>query len=251
MTAIQHVDQSALVERAIVHGDLSKLGPKERTEYYVKVCESVGLNPLTKPFEYLRLSGKETLYATRTCTDQLRQIHGVSVRITSREKIGDVYVVTATATDKHGRTDESTGAVPLGNLKSEALANALMKAETKAKRRVTLSICGLGMLDESEIETIPRDRVQPGSESASETVARTSEPEPMLPFVAESLDHLRWCEDSDSLRLFFAKSLSGLQALDAPDRKRIWSAAVERGAAIGLEERDVRALMDEAKGGEQ
>jgi hypothetical protein len=29
-----------------------------------------------------------------------------------------------------------------------------MKAETKAKRRVTLSISGLGFLDESEIETI-------------------------------------------------------------------------------------------------
>jgi len=29
-----------------------------------------------------------------------------------------------------------------------------MKAETKAKRRGTLSICGLGMLDESELETI-------------------------------------------------------------------------------------------------
>ena len=33
--------------------------------------------------------------------------------------------------------------------------NALMKAVTKAKRRVTLSICGLGMLDETEVETIP------------------------------------------------------------------------------------------------
>ena len=31
----------------------------------------------------------------------------------------------------------------------------MMKAETKAKRRVTLSICGLGMLDETEVETIP------------------------------------------------------------------------------------------------
>lgn len=34
------------------------------------------------------------------------------------------------------------------------MANALMKAETKAKRRVTLSICGLGLLDESEIDTM-------------------------------------------------------------------------------------------------
>ena len=30
-----------------------------------------------------------------------------------------------------------------------------MKAKTKAKRRVTLSICGLGILDESEADTMP------------------------------------------------------------------------------------------------
>lgn len=69
----------------------------------------------------------------------------------------------------------------------------------------------------------------------------------LLPFVAESLETLRWCEDADSLATFFRRSLSGLQALDAADRKRIWAAAVERGAAIGLEERDVRALFDEVK----
>ena len=54
-----------------------------------------------------------------------------------------------------GRTDESTGVVSIGNLKGDFLANACMKAETKAKRRVTLSIVGLGFLDESEAETIP------------------------------------------------------------------------------------------------
>lgn len=73
----------------------------------------------------------------------------------------------------------------------------------------------------------------------------------LLPFVTESLETLRWCEDADSLAAFFRRSLSGLQALDAADRKRIWAAAVERGAAIGLEERDVRALMDEAKAASQ
>ena len=31
----------------------------------------------------------------------------------------------------------------------------MMKAETKAKRRATLSICGLGLLDETEVSTIP------------------------------------------------------------------------------------------------
>lgn len=51
-----------------------------------------------------------------------------------------------------GRTDESIGAVPIKGLQGEAMAIALMKGETKAKRRVALSICGLGFIDESEIE---------------------------------------------------------------------------------------------------
>jgi hypothetical protein len=54
-----------------------------------------------------------------------------------------------------GRTDAAKGAVNISGLKGEALANALMKAETKAKRRATLSICGLGFLDETEVEDIP------------------------------------------------------------------------------------------------
>jgi hypothetical protein len=65
-----------------------------------------------------------------------------------------MYVVTARATTPDGRTDESIGAVPILNLKGENLANALMKGETKAKRRVTLAICGLAMLDESELEGV-------------------------------------------------------------------------------------------------
>ena len=136
-------------------GDLSKLTPEDRLLYYAKVCESVGINPLTKPFDYLNLNGKLVLYANRNCTEQLRRVHQVSIKIAAREKVDDLYVVSAQATDKTGRTDEAIGAVNLGGLKGEALANACMKAETKAKRRVTLSLCGLGMLDETETVTIP------------------------------------------------------------------------------------------------
>jgi hypothetical protein len=144
-----------IIEAVIAKGDLGKLSPEERTRYYGEVCRSVGLNPLTKPFEYITLNGKLTLYARKDATDQLRSLRGVSVTIASREQVGDVYVVTARATTPDGRTDESIGAVAISSLKGDALANALMKAETKAKRRVTLSICGLGMLDETEMETIP------------------------------------------------------------------------------------------------
>ena len=143
------------MEQVIVKGDLSKLTPQERSKYYAAVCKSVGLNPLTKPFEYITLNGKLTLYALRGCTDQLRQIHGVSIEEMSHRTVDGVFIVTVKVRDKHGRTDMSTGAVNIANLKADALCNAMMKAETKAKRRATLCICGLGLLDESEIDTTP------------------------------------------------------------------------------------------------
>ncbi len=186
------------IERTLIGGDLSKLSEQERLNYYKATCESLGLNPLTKPFDYIELNGKLTLYAKRDCTDQLRNLHSISVKILSREVVEGVFVVTAQARTPEGREDESIGAVPVvkedGNwktsqsgkrffegsgeylpLKPEDRANAIMKAETKAKRRVTLSICGLGLLDESEFDTIAELRKQP------EGPKELPEPPVMLP----------------------------------------------------------------------
>lgn len=148
-------DEFSLIEQVVMQGDLSKLNPSQRVTYYRKVCESAGLNPYTNPFAYIMLNGKLTLYAKKDCTEQLRKIHGVSIEELEDKLVDDLYIVKAKAKDKTGRTDESTGAVTLGHLKGDAKANAIMKAETKAKRRVTLSICGMGWTDESEIDSIP------------------------------------------------------------------------------------------------
>ncbi|EAI6436190.1 hypothetical protein CEK39_08570 [Campylobacter coli] len=145
-------------ELALVKGDLSKLSDVERTSYVKNLCESLGLNMLTKPFEYIVLNGKLTLYANKSATDQLRQIRKVSITKTEVAQVGDIYMVTAYAATPDGRTDCDTGALSIKNLDGDNLANAIMKAITKAKRRVTLSICGLGMLDESELETIKEKR---------------------------------------------------------------------------------------------
>lgn len=156
-TAIAVIDRDglAVLEKGIVEGNLEGMTPAERLALYTRTCSSLGLNPLTRPFEYIKLNGKLTLYARKDATDQLRFLHTVSVRIIAREVIEGCYVVTASASLPNGRTDESTGAVPIEGLKGDARANALMKCETKAKRRVTLSICGLGFLDESETDSIP------------------------------------------------------------------------------------------------
>lgn len=147
-----------IMESVLLLGDLAKLTPAQRVSYYGSVCESLRLNPLTKPFEYIVLNGRLTLYALKGCTEQLRARDNISLMITDRQLIGEVYVVTTRASTAAGRVDESTGAVAIAGLKGEALANAYLKAETKAKRRVTLSICGLGILDESEVDSVPGAR---------------------------------------------------------------------------------------------
>lgn len=148
-------DTAAIVDRLVTVGDVGKMTAEERVKYYAQTCESLGLNPLTRPFEFLSLQGKTVMYVRKDATDQLRKVHKVAITIAGRSTENDVHVVIARASTPDGRTDESVGAVPIGGLKGEQLANALMKAETKAKRRVTLSICGLGMLDETELDTIP------------------------------------------------------------------------------------------------
>jgi hypothetical protein len=143
------------IEKVMITGDLSALTQEQRVVYYNRTCESLGLNPLTRPFDYIILNGKMQLYARKDCTEQLRKIHGISFTKIETKLQEGLYIVIAYATNKEGRTDVGTGAVSLSNLKGEALANAIMKAETKAKRRVTLSIAGLGWLDETEVDSIP------------------------------------------------------------------------------------------------
>jgi len=143
-----------LMESALLTGDLTRLQPAERMQYYRAVCDSLAINPLTRPFDYISLNGKLVLYAKKDCTDQLRKSHGISIKCDEPIIRDGVLFVRAYAATPTGRTDEAIGAVHIGDLKGEARANAFMKAETKAKRRVTLSICGLGFVDESEVESI-------------------------------------------------------------------------------------------------
>lgn len=147
------VDVAAL--QSALAGDLKQLPVSERLKFYGIVCKSTGLNPVTKPFDWIEFKGKLTLYANKGCAEQLRAIHRISLEIVERRHVGLVFVVTVKATNSQGRCDEAIGVEPLGtNPNGEAMAFAMMKAETKAKRRATLSICGLGLLDLSDTEGV-------------------------------------------------------------------------------------------------
>jgi len=182
-------DAGSVLEQVVIVGDLAKLTSEERVDYYKKVCTSVGLNYLTRPFDYITLNGKLTLYAKRDAADQLRKMHGVSVKIISKEEVDGLLMVHVAAQDRTGRTDEDYGAVTIAGLRGEARANAIAKAVTKAKRRVTLSICGLGWLTDAEIDSIPSaeapkhtlDQLFPKTEAPSSL--QINEPKAQTPVV--------------------------------------------------------------------
>lgn len=159
------------IEQVLFTGDLASLSPQDRVSYVTKVCESIGLNPLTKPFEYIRLNGKLTLYAKKDATDQLRKIYNIAITKVDVTINEGMFMVQAFASTPDGRTDCDIGVVPIKGLVGDRLANTMMKAHTKAKRRVTLSICGLGLLDESEVKSIAGANVWKEAELVEEEAA--------------------------------------------------------------------------------
>ncbi|MDN5375453.1 MAG: hypothetical protein PWQ39_493 [Thermacetogenium sp.] len=169
--AISESRKEELLRKVIsADGDLSKLSQKEREDYYVAVCESLNLNPVTQPFNYLTLRDRKTgrtklvLYAKRDCTDQLSSMQKLSRQIIEEKVLFDsIYTVTARVTSPDGRITENTGKVNIRGLAGDDLANALMKAETKAFRRAILGHCGLGFNDETEVETIPEAVLNAGN----------------------------------------------------------------------------------------
>jgi len=154
--AVAPNDVSAAALESALAGNLARLTVEDRLKYIARTCELVGLNPLTKPFDIMEFQGKTVLYANKSCAEQLRKLHGVSVDIVERKVEFGVLVVRAKATDREGRHDEALAAVPFNEKNPTEAANAMMKAETKAKRRVTFSICGLGFaadIDHDQTQT--------------------------------------------------------------------------------------------------
>jgi hypothetical protein len=153
-TALAPTQQQPNIAEIVVRGNLASLNEQERAAYYLAVCNACGLNPALKPFEFINMKGKVVLYALKSCTEQLRKNNNVNLTILSQELKEGLYIVRVKAELPGGRADEDLGAVAIGNETGEDRANLIMKCITKAKRRVTLSICGLGMLDETEVSSV-------------------------------------------------------------------------------------------------
>ena len=146
------------LEPLVVTGELIFLTPPERIQFYVQTCESMGLNPFTRPlqfFEQIDRNGKRNLilYALRGASVQLAAKHKLSVQILDPIFSHDAVMFNARVTSTNPpREDGAVGVASLKGLEGNEYADAIMAAQTKAKRRAIIDFVGSGLLDESEVE---------------------------------------------------------------------------------------------------
>lgn len=162
-------ERQAKLAHLLTTGDLSKMTKPQKDEFLCTLAQLHGLMPWPPPFIVMvdKKTQKESIYATKSCADQLRKIHGISLEVVYQGPLelgaksnADVYCVRVQAKMPDGRTDEELGAVSIANLVGEDLSNAVMRAITKAKRRVTYTITGLSLPD-ADTEA-PREQAQLG-----------------------------------------------------------------------------------------
>ena len=232
-------DLARMVESLVMRGDISALSPEHRVRFYVQTCEGLGLNPHSQPFAFLKLNGKEVMYATRGATDQLAAMHRIDRKIIDGPKIVDIagakvaYCV-AEARHPNGRTETATATLPVTDP-----PNLYMKLETKAKRRVTLSILGLGLLDETELDNIPASAKGPASQvdltvtvQRDDAPAQLAAPDALAAFAADLAD----ASDLAGVRAVYARhDLGGTSA------KPITAAVVARCNTLGYHLNGVEA----------
>ena len=243
----------AALESLVLRGDIAGLSPAQKVQHYLGMCRILGLDPATQPLAYLKLSGKEVLYVTRGATDRLAAMHGLNREIIDGPRVMDlagtklVYAV-CRATLPGGRYETATATVPMTDP-----VNVLMKCETKCKRRATLAILGLGLLDETETETIPgADVVEPSAAPARPAVD-----------ISTALDAIAAAGSCEAVVVAYRAAQDALRrvvSLDAPEAAEplatLLRAAVERMVALGLSlpaskarqvvaDADLAALADE------
>jgi hypothetical protein len=138
-----------------LNGSVSHFDKSQKQALLSKLCMTLGLNEETQPFRiYTNSMGEEYIYATKECCAQLRHRECISIEeIDIPIILGNTISVRVKGSNKHDRTSWEIGSVGVdATLTPAQEAHAIMTAVTKAKRRLTLCLSGLGVLADVELE---------------------------------------------------------------------------------------------------
>lgn len=158
-TAAPAIAISGDIMQEVMGGNLERLTPAQRVELHNAVCASVGLNPLTHPFDFIHFparrgeAAKTILYPNATAFSQLTAMHKLSIDFSPLHEdqerglmiqwcsvtdgvraAKDMAVISTEGRRQDGSTYKLTG---------QAYGDAMMKVMTKARRRAVSAFCGL------------------------------------------------------------------------------------------------------------
>ena len=136
--------------------DLESMNEEQRQEYVKNVCEHMGVPSELNLVMLTYLDEQDgprrlVAYAKRGATEIIRNNRSINVTDLTSKEIGGSIVFTATGKDSTGRQEMSTGSRYIKDLVGRELDDAIMTAQTRATRRMTLQFVGAGVLDESEV----------------------------------------------------------------------------------------------------
>jgi hypothetical protein len=139
----------------IIH-NLDGLTEEQIKQYLRDISEHLGVDPDLNAFDVIRMDNRLQVYARRGTTDMLRE--SMDIDVTSIDLLDIPGSATFRATGRKGhaasnlsRQEIAIGSCAIAGLTGQKLSDAIMTAETRAGRRLTLKFTGLGILDVSEV----------------------------------------------------------------------------------------------------
>lgn len=131
-------------------GRCDRLNDEQRADYINYLCSKIGIEPTFRPIDLIPTKNGIKPYLNKGAGELIRDKRRISVDDMEIKEIGNMWLVTCRVRSFDGRCDTDMGVcLKNGTDKSPMnLNDSLMKAVTKAKRRATLSMCGLGAIIE-------------------------------------------------------------------------------------------------------
>lgn len=154
-------EQIGAVETALMMNNFGALTKAQRALVILKKCEQIGVSIWLQPYAWGTMDGKLVPVPLKGLFQQLRAKNNLTITKIEEEidkELGIFMVkVHGRVTGSSGvvREDMGLGVVGIKGLTGDPLANAMMKAHTKAKNRLTGSLCGGDSgIDDTEMSSV-------------------------------------------------------------------------------------------------
>jgi hypothetical protein len=136
--------------------DLNTATNEQLDAFRATVAKTMAIDPMM--LDFIWMNDPETglrnrvLYAKRGVAEVLRHELGISITGLTPSESNGLITFTATGVNKSGRQEMAVGSAYIESQRGDKKAHAMMTAQTRAVRRLTLQFVTGGVLDETEVQ---------------------------------------------------------------------------------------------------